>query len=137
MNIYFNNLSLIKIRRFFMIIGIGTDLIEIERVAKACEHNKFLLKYYTMQEIKLYGTSPVKLAGNFAVKEAVSKMLGTGFRNIKPIEIEVLRDTLGKPYVNLYGAASDLSKSIGIVNIFVSVTNTRIYASAYVIGEGV
>lgn len=119
-----------------MVIGIGTDLIEIDRVAKACEHKNFLLKYYTEQEINLYSTNIERLAGNFAVKEAVSKMLGTGFRKITPIEIEVLRDPLGKPYVNLYGAALELSKNLGILKIFVSITNTKVYASAFVIGEG-
>lgn len=119
-----------------MIIGLGTDLIEIDRVSKACENQKFLLKYYTEQEINHFSSNKTKLADNFAVKEAVSKMLGTGFREIKAIEIEVLRDSLGKPYVNLYGAALELSITLGITKIFVSITNTKVYSSAFVVGEG-
>ena len=118
-----------------MIVGIGTDLIEISRVVKACEKEAFLKKYFTAKEIELGAVHKQKSAGNFAVKEAVSKMFGTGFRGVRPIEIEVLRDPLGKPYVNLYGSALELSKSLDITKIFVSITNTKDYASAYVIGE--
>ena len=62
-------------------------------------------------------------------------MFGTGFRNIKLTEIEVLRDNLGKPYVNLYGEAKKLAEKIGITNIHVSITNTAQLASAFVVGE--
>lgn len=119
-----------------MIIGIGTDLIEIDRVVKACEKEIFRKKYFTKKEIELAVTGTHKYADNFAVKEAVSKMLGTGFRSISPIEIEVLRDSLGKPYVNLLGNALDLSNSLGIQKIFVTISNTKKYSSAFVIGEG-
>jgi holo-[acyl-carrier protein] synthase len=118
-----------------MIIGIGTDLIEIERVVKACQKETFLKKYFTTKEIELGNSNKQKYAGNFAVKEAVSKMFGTGFRGIRPIDIEVLRDNYGKPYVNLYGTALELSRTLEISDIFVSITNTKDYASAYVIGE--
>jgi holo-[acyl-carrier protein] synthase len=118
-----------------MIVGIGTDLIEIDRVAKACEKRSFQTKYYTEQELNLVATDKQKLADNFAVKEAVSKMLGTGFRGIAPIEIEVLRDSLGKPYVNLYGAALGVSKLLGVTKIFVTISNTKKYSSAFVVGE--
>lgn len=119
-----------------MIIGIGNDLVEIDRVVKACEKKAFREKYYTKKELELAIIHYQKLADNFAVKEAISKMLGTGFRNIKPIEIEVLRDSLGKPYVNLYGKALELANLLGINKIFVTISNTKKYASAFVVGEG-
>ncbi len=118
-----------------MIVGIGTDLIEINRVVKACEKEAFLKKYFTSKEIELAAINKQKLADNFAVKEAVSKMLGTGFRGIKPIEIEVLRDSLDKPYVNLYGSALQIADSLAVTKIFVSITNTKKYAGAFVVGE--
>lgn len=118
-----------------MIVGIGTDLVEIERVVKACQKESFLNKVFTLKEIELGKTNSQKYASNFAVKEAISKMFGTGFAGIRPIDIEVLRDEHGKPYVNLYGTALERSKMMGISNIFVSITNTKGYASAYVIGE--
>ena len=118
-----------------MITGIGNDMVEIERVVKACEKEAFLLRAFTNEEILLFHKNKKKAADNFAVKEAVSKMFGTGFRNIKLTEIEVLRDNLGKPYVNLYGEAKKLAEKIGITNIHVSITNTAQLASAFVVGE--
>lgn len=118
-----------------MIFGIGTDLIEINRVVKACERKAFLTKVYTEQEQKLFLSDIRKAASNFAVKEAVVKMFGTGFRAIVPNEIEVLRDKLGKPYVNLYGNALKLAREHNVGRIHVSITNTKELVSAYVIGE--
>lgn len=119
-----------------MIIGIGTDLIEIERVAKACKKDSFKEKIFTQAEINLCKNNYTKFAGNFAVKESVSKMLGTGFRDIVPMEIEVLRDSLGKPYVNLYGRSLERTKELGIAKILVTISNTKDYSLAFVIGEG-
>ena len=52
-----------------------------------------------------------RLAGDFAVKEAVSKVFGTGFRGFGLLDIEVLRDELGKPWVRLHGGAKKLADS--------------------------
>lgn len=118
-----------------MIVGIGTDLIEVGRVLKACEKESFQEKYFTKDEISLCRGDNVKFADNFAVKESVAKMLGTGFREITPIEIEVLRDSLGKPYVNLYGKSLELFGELGINKIFVTISNTKDYSMAFVVGE--
>lgn len=118
-----------------LIIGVGTDMIEIERVLKACNKESFLLKYYTQKEIELYHKDHKKAADNFAVKEAVSKVFGTGFSHVSPKEIEVLRDELGKPYVNLFGKAAQYAKELNICHIHVSITNTKKYSSVFVIGE--
>lgn len=118
-----------------MITGIGVDLIEIDRVSKACEKEGFIKRCFTDNEIKLIDGRWQKAAGNFAVKEAVAKMLGTGFRGFSPKDIEVLRDDLGKPYVNLYGKAAELAKAQGVTAIHVSISNTNGLANAFVIGE--
>ena len=120
-----------------MIIGVGTDLIEIERVGKACEKQAFLSRVYTEEECRKFGGNAAKLAGNFAVKEAVAKSLGTGFRSFLPGDIEVLRDDKGKPFVNLLGGARDMAKELGIQTIHVSITNTKEYASAVAVAEGI
>lgn len=120
-----------------LIVGVGIDLIEIDRISKACKKEGFLRRCYTEDEIKLIDGKWQRAAGNFAVKEAVSKMFGTGFRGISLREIEVLRDELGKPYVNLYGKASELAKTQMITNIHVSLTNTKDFANAFVIGESI
>lgn len=119
-----------------MIIGVGTDLVEIERMKKACEKEAFLLRVYTEEERRQAGKQFSRLAGNFAVKEAVAKVFGTGFRSFGPAEIEVLRDDLGKPYVLLYGGAKELAEQLGITALHVSITNTVEYALAYAVGEG-
>ena len=54
-----------------MIVGIGTDLIEIERIKKACEKEAFLVRVYTEEERRQAGGNASRLAGDFAVKEAV------------------------------------------------------------------
>ena len=119
-----------------MIIGIGNDMIEIERVRKACCKATFLTRYFTTKEINSFGKKPVSLAGNFCVKESVAKAFGTGFREFSLIDIEVLRDELGKPYVNLYGKAEEVAVSLGIKKIHVSISNLKELASAVVVVEG-
>ena len=119
-----------------MIIGIGNDMIEIERVRKACSKATFLTRYFTTKEINLLGNKTISLAGNFCVKESVAKAFGTGFREFSPIDIEVLRDELGKPYVNLYGKAEEVAIGLGIKRIHVSITNLKELAAAVVVLEG-
>ena len=118
-----------------MIIGIGNDMIEIDRVIKACEKEAFLRRCFTEKEQELILLDAKKAADNFAVKEAVAKMFGTGFREIVPIEIECLRDQLGKPYVNLHGKALEIGEERGLKTVHVSISNTKKYASAFVVGE--
>lgn len=118
-----------------MIFGIGNDLIEIERVLKACENKRFIKRVFTEAESLLITEDQKKAAGNFAVKEAVVKVFGTGFTRCSPREIEVLRDKSGKPFVNLYGNAERIAKELGICSLYVSISNTKEFASAVAIGE--
>ncbi|MCI9584768.1 MAG: holo-ACP synthase [Clostridium sp.] len=119
-----------------MIIGVGTDLVEMDRMKKACGRESFLKRIYTEEERRQAGKRISRLAGDFAVKEAVAKTLGTGFRDFGPECIEALRDPLGKPYVRLFGRAKELAAELGIDMFHVSVTNTARYAAAFVVGEG-
>ena len=119
-----------------MIAGVGTDMIEIGRIRRACEKEAFLTRVYTQEECQQAGGNYARLAGTFAVKEAVAKVLATGFRSFGPAEIEVLRDSLGKPYVRLYGGARELADRLSIKEIHVSITNTKDYAVAFAMGEG-
>ena len=100
-----------------MIIGIGTDIIEIERIYNAVKENEmFLKKVFTDRELDQYNMNKLRIesvAGNFAAKEAISKAIGTGFRGFKLSDIEVLRDSLGKPIVKLSTKVEDI---IGIEN---------------------
>lgn len=119
-----------------MILGIGTDLIEIKRIGKACEKEAFLVRTYTEAECRQAKGSASKFAGNFAVKEAVAKALGTGFRTFMPIDVEVLRDELGKPYVVLHGGARAQAEAMGMTRIHASISNTADHAIGFVVGEG-
>lgn len=119
-----------------MILGVGTDMVEIERMERACKKDAFLKRTFTPEECRQAEGKPSKLAGNFAVKESVAKVFGTGFRTFMPGDIEVLRDELGKPYVVLYGGARILAEQMGIRKIWVSITNTKEYAVAFAVGEG-
>ncbi|MCR5792592.1 MAG: holo-ACP synthase [Lachnospiraceae bacterium] len=119
------------------IVGIGTDLVEIDRMQKAYEKKAFRKRVFTDKEQELICESVQRAAGNFAVKESVAKMFGTGFLHFNPIDIEVLRDEKGCPYVVLYDGALQLATDRKINKIHVSITNTKVYASAFVVGENV
>lgn len=121
-----------------MIIGIGTDIIEIERIENAVKRtNGFLNKLFTENEMKIFesrGFRSEVIAGNFAAKEAVSKAVGTGFRDFGVKDIEILRDKLGKPLVNLSDKVYDvLGRSD--VNIHISISHNRTNAIAYAVME--
>ncbi|OON95950.1 MAG: holo-[acyl-carrier-protein] synthase [Candidatus Epulonipiscium fishelsonii] len=118
-----------------MIKGIGTDIIEISRIAQAIERSPcFLEKAFTQQEL-IQNPKVQSLSGNFATKEAVSKAFGTGFREFNLQDIEVLRDRLGKPYINLYGNAKLLAQKQNITNISVSISHCKEYAVSFVVAE--
>ena len=121
-----------------MIIGIGIDLIAVERIQKASNKEGFLERYFTDQELRLFKKhhmNPQKIAGNFCVKESVVKMFGTGFKGIQLIDIEVLRDDLGKPHVILHQEALIMQNNLKIDSIHVSISNTKDYVTAVAIGE--
>lgn len=123
-----------------MIIGIGTDIIEIERVEKAIVRTEcFIDKLLTEAEKKcLLGTKKDKerVAANFAGKEAVSKALGTGFRGFSLLDVEILRDELGKPYVVFHNKALEYARKLGVKRTSISLSHCENYAVAMVILEG-
>ncbi|MBR1814204.1 MAG: holo-ACP synthase [Lachnospiraceae bacterium] len=119
-----------------MIVGIGNDITEIARITEACQKQAFVRRVYTEKEQELAKNSPACLAGNFAVKEAVAKALGTGFRGFGPGDVEVLRDDLGKPYVVLYSGARKRAEELGVTQVHVSITDTKEMAAAVAVAEG-
>lgn len=125
-----------KVLENSVIIGIGIDLIEIERVEKACNKQHFFMRCFSIKEQEMIGNDYCKAAGNWAVKEAVSKAFGTGLVGFELNEIEVLREKSGRPFVKLHGKANEIATKLQISNIHVSITNTKEYASAYVVAEG-
>lgn len=130
-----------------MIIGIGVDTVSIERVKKACERPSFINRCYTSAEKQVIDFEAAnkrtyeRAAGNFAVKEAVSKALGCGMNGLEFIDVESLRHESGAPYVNLYGTAllklkaAVLDGDVDSAMVHVSITNTESEATAFVIIE--
>ena len=116
-----------------MIIGVGTDIIEISRMEEALKSEDFMSKVYT--ETEKNKTFINTLSGYFAAKEAVSKALGTGFTKVSPNEIEIVNNPMGKPYVNLYGNAKEKAKSLGIRRVHVSISHSKDTAVAIAIAE--
>lgn len=119
-----------------MIFGIGCDVVEIERIART--DDRFTEKHFTKNERDLFvskNNAPQTVAVNFAAKEAFSKALGTGVRGFSLNEVEVLRDELGKPYINVYGKAKDILEKLEIKNIFVSLSHSKEIAMGYVVLE--
>lgn len=122
-----------------MIVGIGNDLIEVTRIAKALKQNpRFMLKNFTCKEQEYFqrrNNSYETIAGNFAAKEAVSKALGTGFRGFGLIDVEVIRNDQGGPIVLLYGGAKKIAEQKKIENIWVSISHSQEYATAMAVAE--
>lgn len=119
-----------------MILGIGTDIADIARIEKIIKNTNFCERFFTDNENKYFEQrkfSSQTVAGNFAAKEAVAKALGTGVRGFFLKDIEVLRDELGKPYVNISGKAGELCKG----KIHISISHSREYATAFAVIEGV
>lgn len=113
-----------------MVFGIGTDLVEISRIKKACERETFLKRTFSDEERRQALGSFSKLAGDFAVKEAVAKAMGTGIV-FSPTEIECLRANNGRPYVRISGKAKRIiEEKYGGIRIHVSISNTAELVSA-------
>lgn len=112
-----------------MIKGIGIDIIEIDRIRQALvKNNGFIDRIFTPNEKKIFverNYPPHTIAGFFAAKEAVSKALGTGIRNMQWKDIEILKDPLGKPYVKLHNNAKDLAYSMNIDKVLISISHSK------------
>lgn len=124
-----------------MIAGIGVDIVDISRIQALLDRygERFLRRVYTEAETA-YAMSGAhkaeRLAGRFAVKEAVMKALGTGKSlGILWRDVETLRGRSGKPEVHLHGQAVKLAKSRGGGPVHVSITHDGGKAVAFVILE--
>ena len=128
-----------------MIYGIGTDLVEIDRVAAALDRfgDRFAERIIGPQEIERYrarrARSPRRgidyLATRFAAKEAVSKAIGLGLRSPMAWRaVEIVNAPSGKPQAVANGALADFLRARGL-RLSVSVTDERSMAMAFVIAE--
>jgi holo-[acyl-carrier protein] synthase len=113
----------------------GVDLIEIERIAHAVGRwgTRILDRVWTEREQAYCRGRAPQLASRFAGKEAASKALGTGIRDIIWREIEILPDMRGKPLILLHGRARERAASLGLDTWAVSLTHSRDMACAMVV----
>ncbi|HEY4329460.1 MAG TPA: holo-ACP synthase [Phycisphaerae bacterium] len=121
--------------------GHGIDLVEVSRIAHMqTDHGPhFLDRCFTAAEQEYclsHKISGERLAGRFAAKEAVLKVLGTGWRGeIKWTDMEILNDASGKPELTLSGETARIAASLGITRWHISITHTHDHAMASAIGE--
>lgn len=113
-----------------MIFGIGCDIIEISRIERLMQNEKFLTRCYTAAELEYICNKSNSAAAIYAAKEAYSKALGTGIRKFSLKDIEIFHTSDGKPYIKAYNNAF-----LKNTNTFLSLSHCREYASAYVIIE--
>ena len=120
-----------------MRVGIGNDIIEIERIEKAISKEGFKDKIYTQRElenIKKRGNRAETYAGVFSAKEAISKAIGTGVREFSLTNLEILNDDLGKPYVVVSEKLDKIIKSKKEdYQIEISISHSKKYAIAMAI----
>jgi len=125
-----------------MIKGMGTDIVEISRIAEAVGKVGFLEHVYTPAEIELgrgRGRAAAGFwAGRWAAKEALAKALGCGVgAGCALNEVEIVNDRLGAPVLGCVGAAAASMRKLGADTAHVSISHTEGFAVATVILEGV
>ncbi|HHV46562.1 MAG TPA: NAD(P)H-hydrate dehydratase [Tissierellia bacterium] len=118
----------------------GVDIVKVSRIEKLMDKHRdvFLNRVFTEGEIgyiksKNYNLQTV--AGLFAAKEAISKLLGTGIGKVSFKHMEIIHDENGKPHVLLHDMGYELFKTLKIRNIEISISHERDYAIAYAVGE--
>ena len=115
----------------------GVDIIEIKRVEKVAFSygNRFLKRIYTDGEIEYCRGRAPQLASRFAAKEAVMKALGTGIRGVGWRDVEITRKRGMAPHIKLHGRAKKRASQIGLKGLAISLSHSKEFAVASVIGE--
>ncbi|MDF2154124.1 holo-ACP synthase [Vibrio sp. CAU 1672] len=123
------------------IVGLGTDIAEIERIEKALSRTgeAFARRILSDDEMLVFSglTQQARyLAKRFAVKEAAAKALGTGIaKGVTFHDFSVANDANGKPLLSLSGKARQLAQASGVLHTHVTISDERHYAVATVIFE--
>jgi holo-[acyl-carrier protein] synthase len=125
-----------------VILGHGIDIVETSRIRQLVEEHgeRFLSRVYTPAEQAYCARSPKRyfehLAGRFAAKEAVLKVLGTGWRGgIAWTDIEVAKEISGQPKIVLTGESLRIATELGIARWHISISHIETHATASAIGE--
>ena len=123
-----------------MIFGIGTDLIEVERVAEKMEKKQGFKELVLSADEIIYCEARTykyeHYAARFAAKEAFLKAIGTGWRNGTAFnEIEIYNDEEGKPEIRFHGLTAKTIAELKLGKIFVSLSHLKTMACAMVVIE--
>jgi phosphopantetheine--protein transferase-like protein len=118
------------------ITELGVDIIKIDRIRGTIDRfgERFFRRVLTAGEQRYVRGRPVTMAGRWAAKEAVSKVLGLGVRGIGWTEIEIERLPTGAPSVRLHGRAARRAEQLGMGRIAVSISHEGDYAVAIAFG---
>lgn len=108
----------------------GIDLIEVERIDRALARHgqRFLDRIFTMAEQEICAENTQRLAGRFAVKEAVSKALGCGIGDISWLDIEVRQGLRGEPILHLHANAQRIANAQDVSSWSISISHTATHA---------
>lgn len=121
-----------------MMIGIGTDITECERIGRVLEkHGDSFLEHLLTAREKAESKGRLSYyAGRWAAKEAISKALGCGIGGqCSFLDIEILNDEAGKPEAVLTGSAAVTAEKLGAARILLSISHERHYAVATAVLE--
>jgi holo-[acyl-carrier protein] synthase len=122
-----------------MIIAIGTDIVEVSRIAQVLERQgqRFVERILSPNEIVQYQEKSHNVAffaKRFAAKEAIAKALGTGIgHGVSFQDMVISNDDKGAPYADLFGGAAEVMKSRGGNRVLISLADEREYAMAYAV----
>ncbi len=125
-----------------MMVGLGVDIVEIERMAVALARRPRMKERLFSEEERKYcdarGRPEVHYALRFAAKEAVLKALGTGFSGMRFTDVEVVREANGRPVPQLSGRAAERAAELGVIEMHLSLsfTHTTAVASAVALTQG-
>ena len=124
-----------------MIFGIGTDIVEIQRMSDMQSQDTFAKKILGLDELKSLNDLQVNkkanyLAKQFAGKEAFVKALGTGFKDpVFPQDIQIIRNASGKPEFKISNSVKSHLKGLGITGWHVSLDDERNHVVAFAVLE--
>lgn len=121
-----------------MVVGVGVDIVEIPRMARALDRHEaaFFRRVFTpgeQRDCRSEKGRSAHFAARFAGKEAVMKALGCGWGPIGWQDVEIRRAPSGQPLVTLHGAAARLASERAIATVHISLSHERNYAVAYAV----
>lgn len=119
-------------------LAVGIDIIEVVRIENSLERlgQRFLDRIFTAQEQNYCDGKSERLAGRFAVKEAVGKALGIGIGDVRWREIEIVNDQLGRPELVLHGDAKSLADRLGYHTWSISMSHSEANAVGMAVALG-